>query len=83
MHEAPLAVAANGNRQRFHRAAAARVAVAGYVVVDVTAPETRRAMISVIGARRVVRHVESAVAATERAARLLVGAPMARVVRQE
>ena len=68
--EHPLAVATHANCDRFHRGTAIGVAVAGCVVVEVTAPQAVGAVVAMGGSWRVERHVETAVAAAERALRL-------------
>ena len=50
VHDHPLAVAADGHRDRLHRGAAVRGAVAGPVVVEVPAPQAARAVIAMCGA---------------------------------
>jgi hypothetical protein len=65
VHENPLASPANGDADRLHEGTALRRAVPRRDV-DVTAPQTVRAMVPVGGTVRVVGHVELAVAAAER-----------------
>jgi hypothetical protein len=64
MNEDPLAVLANGDRDRLHRGLAVGRAVAP-VVVEVTRPEAVGAMVAVGGAGRGERDVEPAMDAAE------------------
>src|SRR5688572_1922922 len=64
MDERPLAVAAHPDRDRLHARAARGAAVAG-ALVEVHAPETMRAVIAVLRARRARAHLGAAVAAAE------------------
>lgn len=68
MHQDPFAVATNGDGDGFHQRSAVGVAIAGNVVVDVPAPETRGAVVSMGGAWGVGADVEVATTAAERAA---------------
>jgi hypothetical protein len=58
VHEDPLTVASDRDRDRFHGGATARVAVTGHVVVEVAAPQARRTVVPVSGTRRVEGHIE-------------------------
>ena len=71
--ERPLAVLAHVDGDRLHGARARRGAVAGDDRVEVQAPQARRAVVSVVGARRVARDVEPAVPAAERIRRRAPG----------
>ena len=77
--EYPFTVATYGDRDRFHRRLAVLGTIAG-PVVDVTAPQAVRAMVSMSGAGRVVRNVEAAMAAAERSGRTMPST-LARVAR--
>jgi hypothetical protein len=67
MHEDPFSRSANGDRDRLHQRTAIRRAIAGGVVVDMAAPQTVGAVVAMSGAEGAIRHVEMAVAASERA----------------
>jgi len=66
MHQHPLAVATDGDGDGFHERAAICVAVAGTVVIEVTAPQAVRTMVAVSRAHGVGRHVDAAMATSER-----------------
>ena len=66
VHEHPFPASAHRDADRFHERAAVGRPVAGCVVVDVPAPQAVRAVVPVRGARRLLGHVQPAVAATER-----------------
>ena len=66
MHQDPFPCRANADRDRLHERAAFGRAIAGSVVVQVTAPQTVRAMVPVRSAERARGHVQPAMAAAKR-----------------
>jgi hypothetical protein len=65
MHEDPLPVASDRDRDRLHAGTTVRVAVTRHVVVQVKAPEAGWTVVAVSGARCVERYIEAATSTAE------------------
>ena len=57
MDEHPLAIASHSDRDRLHRRPTVGSSVAGHPVIQVAAPQAARAVVAVIGALGLKRHV--------------------------
>jgi hypothetical protein len=66
VHQDPLAVATDGDGDRFHERAAVGVSVPRMVVIEVTTPQAVGAMVAVSRADSVGRNVHAAMATSER-----------------
>jgi len=75
MDEYPLPISAHGDGDRLHGRATVRVAIAGSIVIEVTAPQTVRTMVPVCGTEGMDRNIQPAVPASKR-----IGATAARAM---